>query len=122
LSSKIARTRFGGFLLAAINIYKGASMKKLALAFLFCWTSTLANAQLFESKTTIQCGETKYILTNLFGGEVEEQPLWVGTNDTSKTSTVVMVNNNTQTWTVVQFDKKIACVLGVGEGFKFKKE
>jgi hypothetical protein len=108
--------------LAAINIYKGASMKKLALAFLFCWTSTLANAQLFDSKTTIQCGETKYILANLIGEEIQEHPLWVGTNDTSKTSTMVMVNNNTQTWTVVQFDKKIACVLGVGEGFKFKKE
>ena len=100
-------------------------MKKLALAFLFCCTSTLANAQIFDSKTTIRCGETNYILTNLAGGEIEEYPIWVGTSDTSKTSktsTMIMVNNSTQTWTVIQFDKKIACVLGVGEGFKFKKE
>jgi hypothetical protein len=33
-----------------------------------------------------------------------------------------MVNIKTQTWTVVQFDRKVACILGVGEGFKFKKE
>ncbi len=97
-------------------------MDKQALAFLFCLTSTLANAQIFDSKTTIRCGETNYILTNLAGEEIKEHPMWVGTSDTSKTSTMVMVNNNTQTWTVVQFDKKIACVLGVGEGFRFKKE
>ena len=97
-------------------------MNKTTLAFLFCLTSTLANAQLFESKPTIQCGETKYILTNLIGEEIQEHPFWVGTNDTSKTSTVVMLNDKTQTWTVVQFDKKVACVLGAGEGFKFKKE
>lgn len=97
-------------------------MPKSTLAFLFCLISTLANAQLFESKTTVQCGDTKYVLTNLAGEEIEEHPFWVGTSDTSKTNTVVMVNEKTLTWTVVQFDKKIACVLGVGEGFKFKKE
>ena len=97
-------------------------MKKSALAFLFCLTSTLVNAQLFESKTTIQCGEIKYVLTSLVGEEIQEHPIWVGTNETSKTSMVVMINNRTQTWTVIQLDKKIACVLGVGEGFKFKKE
>ena len=97
-------------------------MKKSALAFLFCLTSTLANAQIFESKNTVHCGETKYILANLIGEEIEEHPFWVGVNEASKTSTVVMINDRTQTWTVVQFDKKIACVLGVGEGFKFKKE
>jgi hypothetical protein len=97
-------------------------MNKRALAFLFCLISTLANAQIFESKTTIRCGETKYILSNLAGEEVEEQPMWVGNNDANKTSTMVMVNIKTQTWTVVQFDRKIACILGVGEGFKFKKE
>lgn len=97
-------------------------MKKSALAFLFCLISTLANAQIFESKTTVRCGETRYILVNLLGEEIEEHPFWVGTNNDSKTSTVVMINDQTQTWTVVQFDKKIACVLAVGEGFKFKKE
>jgi len=97
-------------------------MKKSALAFLFCLISTLANAQIFESKTTVRCGETRYILTSLVGEEIEEHPFWVGTNNDSKTSTVVMINDQTQTWTVVQFDKKIACVLAVGQGFKFKKE
>lgn len=96
-------------------------MKKLAaLAFLFCLTSTIANAQVFESKKTITCGKTSYMLKTLGGDEIDEHPLWVGITDETKTRTVVLVNKATQSWTVVQMDEKVTCVLSTGDGFAFK--
>jgi len=94
--------------------------KTAALAFLFCLASTIANAQVFESKKDITCGKTSFMLKTLSGKDVEEHPIWVGTTDETKTRTVILVNNATQTWTIVQLDNKIACILSVGEGFMFK--
>jgi hypothetical protein len=96
-------------------------MKKLAaLAFLFCLASTIANAQVFESKKDITCGKTSFMLKTLSGEDVEEHPIWVGTTDETKTRTVIFVNNNTQSWTIMQMDNKLACILGVGEGYSIK--
>jgi len=96
-------------------------MKKItALALLFCLASTIANAQVFQSKKDITCGNTKFMLKSLGGEEIDEHPVWVGTTDETKTRTVVLVNNITQTWTVVQMDSKVTCVLSSGEGFALK--
>jgi len=104
-----------------LNIKKGASMKKLAaLAFLFCLASTIANAQVFESKKNITCGNTKFMLKSFAGEDIDEHPIWVGTAEETKTRTVVLVNKNTQTWSVIQLDDKVTCVLSVGEGYAFK--
>ena len=96
-------------------------MKKIAaLAFLFCLISTIANAQVFKSKKDITCGNTKFMIKTLSGEDIDEHPVWVGTTEETKTRTIILVNNATQTWSIVQLDDKIACVLGVGEGFMFK--
>jgi hypothetical protein len=60
------------------------------------------------------------MLKSLGGEEIDEHPVWVGTTDETKTRTVVLVNNITQTWTVVQMDSKVTCVLSSGEGFALK--
>jgi len=47
-----------------------------------------------------------------------EQPMFVGTLTAS--SIVFMVNTETQSWTVVQTDGKVACIIDDGTGFKFQ--
>lgn len=47
-----------------------------------------------------------------------EQPMFVGTLTAS--SIVFMVNAETQSWTVVQTDGKVACIIDDGTGFKFQ--
>jgi len=91
-----------------------------ALAFLFCLLGTVANAQVIESTMTVTCGNTPLVLKSFDGKDIDEHPIWVGTAEATNTRTVVLVNKNTQTWSIVQFDNKIACVLGVGEGYMFK--
>lgn len=39
-------------------------------------------------------------------------PAWVGKDEGSKY--VLMANEKTKTWTIVQFNDQVACVLGTG--------
>jgi hypothetical protein len=52
----------------------------------------------------------------------QENPVWVGTDLETGTQTAVLVNTKTLTWTVVQYDHKMACVLQSGEGFRVLNE
>ena len=44
--------------------------------------------------------------------EWKEVPFWVGSDADSKY--VMMVNEKTKTWSFIQFNSKVACVLGTG--------
>jgi len=70
----------------------------------------------YERKFT--CGKTKFVLETLTK-TAKEKPIWSGKDDETGTDTVIMVNSETLTWTVVQYDGNMACVLHSGEGFKF---
>jgi|APGre2960657423_1045063.scaffolds.fasta_scaffold380590_2 hypothetical protein len=75
-----------------------------------------AIAQSFELQKPVTCSSTILVFQALFE-QAGELPVWLGlgTNqDTSKT--VLLTNPGTKTWTIVQFDKDKACVLGSGIG------
>jgi hypothetical protein len=46
--------------------------------------------------------------------DYEEKPVFVGLAPDSKTKVAVTINEKTGTWSYVQFDEKIACILGSG--------
>lgn len=67
----------------------------------------------------VLCSTVEVVFSELTK-KYEEQPIWIGDKNDSKV--VVFVNKSTSTWTVVQFDKKTACVLDGGENFQYKKD
>lgn len=88
-------------------------MKNTAVAFLFCLTSTIAYAiQPFTVNKPVFCTDVKSMIEFLSGEEFREVPTWVGKDETSKY--VLMSNTKTKTWTMVQFNDQVACVLGAG--------
>jgi hypothetical protein len=91
-------------------------MRYLILAFL-CLTTSISYAQLAEYERKLTCGKTKFVLDALTK-IARERVIWVGDSKYSDTKTVVMINTETLTWTMVQYDKDMACVLNNGEGFK----
>lgn len=93
-------------------------MRYLILAFL-CLTTSISYAQLAEHERKLTCGKTKFLLEAL-SKIAKEKIIWSGDSKYSETKTVVMINTETLTWTVVQYDKDMACVLNNGEGFKTK--
>lgn len=95
-------------------------MRYLLLAVL-CLISSVASAQLSEYERKVTCGKTKFVIEALTK-VAKERAIWVGKDEDTGTDTVVMVNPTTLTWTVVQYDKDMACVLHSGEGFKIRAD
>jgi hypothetical protein len=79
--------------------------------------SSVAHAQLSEYERKFTCGKTQFVISVLTKN-AEEKPIWAGTDPQSGTQTMILQNNKTLTWTVVQYDQSMACVLQSGEGFK----
>jgi hypothetical protein len=94
---------------------------KYIFATLFCLTSLIAHAQLQEYERRLTCGDTQFVMSALTK-TAQERPIWGGADPQTGTQTSVLVNTKTLTWTVVQYDHKMACVLQSGEGFRVLNE
>lgn len=89
-------------------------MKNTAMAFLFCLISTIANAQeIVDLVKPLKCSDAESVM-NYFTTNYQETPLWVG-KTTTGTWITLLVNRETRTWTMIEYDARMACVLGAGE-------
>ena len=73
---------------------------------------------------TIVCDESSTMLP-WFGEKYGEEPMWIGVvkEGTDKDEPVyasVVLNTETQTWTIVMYNQEVSCILESGTGFKFK--
>jgi len=94
-------------------------MKKiLAVAFLFCFTSTIANAQVGpqfrQIPKPVLCGPIDVIFKALAEEDINEKPVWAGKSDDEKSDFAIFVNPKTSAFTILQFGKEWGCILGVG--------
>ena len=89
-------------------------MKKISVALLFCLISSIAHAQqIVDMQKQVKCSDAQSIM-NHFYNIYNEKPLWVGKTDTG-THITLLVNRETRTWTMIEYDSSMACVLGAGE-------
>ena len=76
----------------------------------------LAVAQSVTVQKPIECSDTATLLRGLSGSDYKEKPIWWGIEPGATVSRYsLFVNDETKSWTLIQFDDKIACVLGTGE-------
>ena len=92
-------------------------MKLISLAFLLGLTSSVVYAkdEPFVIEKPIVCSTPKEVIESLTGPKYREEPLWGGTDDADRY--VITVNKQSKTWTLIQFNKDIACILGSGENY-----
>jgi hypothetical protein len=84
------------------------------LPILILLSPLLASAEPIQINKPVTCENTLLIFQALVE-QAGEKPIWVGKGDGVDTSrTVVLANEKTKSWTIVQFDKNMACVLGSG--------
>lgn len=89
-------------------------MRKIAMAFLFCLLSPIANAQeIVDLVKPMKCSNAESVM-NFFKDNYQETPLWVG-KTTTGTHITLMVNKETRSWTMIEYDARFACVLGAGD-------
>jgi len=76
----------------------------------------IAVAQSVTVQKPVECADTATLLRGLSGSDYKEQPIWWGIEPGATASRYsLFVNEETKSWTLIQFDEKIACVLGTGE-------
>ena len=89
-------------------------MQKLMMAFLFCLASSIANAQeIIDLNKPLKCSEAEAVV-KYFVETHKETPVWVG-KSVHNTQITLMMNKETRSWTLIEYDSKLACVLGAGE-------
>jgi hypothetical protein len=79
--------------------------------------SSVAHAQLSEYERKLTCGKTQFVIS-ILTKNAQEKPIWAGVDPQSRTQTMILQNTQTLTWTVVQYDQTMACVLQSGIGFQ----
>lgn len=90
-------------------------MRTVAVAFLFCFISSIANAQSFQSNKPVICDNVQKVIKSL-GESYEEKPIWAGSGESTRFS--LFINQTTGSWTIIQFTSEFACILGVGHDSK----
>lgn len=92
-------------------------MKKIIIlvASVFCLTSSIADAQVQSTKPVL-CFQPEKLIKELT--DLGEQPIWFGVALDNKSYYTLTVNDRTNEWTLLQFDDKNACIIGLGKDNK----
>ena len=89
-------------------------MRSTTMAFLFCLISSIAHAQeIIDLQKSLKCSDAQSVM-NYFVDTHKETPVWVG-KSVHNTHITLLVNKETRSWTMIEYDARLACVLGAGE-------
>jgi hypothetical protein len=89
-------------------------MRDTTMAFLFCLISSIAHAQpIIDLNKAMKCSDPQKVM-KYFADIHKEIPVWVGKTVHNSHITLLM-NRETRSWTVIEYDATLACVLGAGE-------
>ncbi len=91
-------------------------MLRAIFIFIMVFAITSVIAEVRTINKPIVCEETSVVFSTLFSGEYQEFPIWMGSGENSRYS--LFANEKTKSWTLIQYDEKIACVLGVGSHYR----
>ena len=89
-------------------------MRSTTMAFLFCLISSIAHAQqIIDLQKPLKCSDAQVVM-NYFVDTHKEIPVWVG-KSVHNTHVTLLMNTETRSWTMIEYDDRLACVLGAGE-------
>lgn len=89
-------------------------MYRTVMAFLFCLTSSIANAQdIIDVNKQMKCSDAQ-VMMDYFTSVYKETPVWVG-KTVHGTHIALLANKEKRSWTMIEYDTKLACILGAGE-------
>jgi len=94
-----------------INNCMDKQILKLFFAILF---PASAFGQPVMIEKPVLCAETATVMNGIASSQYGEKPSWIGADEKSKFT--LFVNEKTKTWTLIQFDNNVACIIGVGDG------
>lgn len=91
-------------------------MKKLVLSLLalpvFAFAQQSPNAVTIEK--SVVCIDAAVLVNGLEDNKYREVPVWMGTDIDSDSLWGLITNPVTGTWTIIQFDQDVGCIIGAG--------
>jgi len=94
---------------------------KLVLAALLLIPSMVFAQQIYQVNKVVNCGDAKLIINEL--RKVKESPIWIGdVGDETQSRMSLWVSNENNTWTLLQNNDKIACIIDHGHKNVFSLE
>jgi len=96
-------------------------MKKIAaMAILFgLCAAHPANAEYKTYTRKINCAPLAEVLEDLNSSSIKEVPVWIGTSKDPDIKYSVLVNEKTDTWTIIQYNTGAACIISIGQDNQF---
>jgi hypothetical protein len=91
-------------------------MRKIIMAFLFCLHS-VANAQAFQYMHPSLCDKLETVLESITQ-KFDEKPVWTGQDAGDGSKFMLFENTKQNTWTLIKYNRQVACVMGVGTDSK----
>jgi hypothetical protein len=79
-------------------------------------------AEIVETTKTVVCSTPEAVFATLTGEDHKEVPIWIANVSDKKSQYSIFVNQKNKTWTIVQFNEKVACIIGTGDSYKFSPE
>jgi len=89
-------------------------MRKLLFMLAAMFASISQAQEVINLTKQLKCSDAQFVM-NEFTQKWGESPVWVGKTDNG-TNILLLVNREKKTWTILEYNVKIACVLGVGQG------
>ena len=83
------------------------------IAFLFCFTTSASAQNIVDLTKPMKCSEVETVM-GYFSNTHKEKPVWVG-KTVHNTHITLLMNKETRSWTMVEYDSRLGCVLGAGE-------
>lgn len=88
-------------------------MRKLFLLSALLIGNTTYSQEAFNLTKQVKCGNAEFVM-NHFAEKFGELPIWAGKTYFG-THMTLMYNKEKRTWTIVEYEAKIACVIGSGD-------
>ena len=88
-------------------------MRKTIITLALLFSTTTFAQEVINLTKSIKCSNAESVM-RYFTEEYKERPVWVG-KTTNGTHVTLLINKEKQSWTLIEYDSKLACILGAGD-------
>lgn len=88
-------------------------MRKTIAAIALLISSTTFAQEVINLTKVLKCSDAEVVM-NHFAENYGEKPVWVG-KTTNGTHVTLLVNKEKRSWTLIEYDSRLACILGAGD-------
>lgn len=88
-------------------------MRKTIITLVLLFSTTTFAQEIINLTKSIKCSNAESVM-QYFTEQYKEMPVWVG-KTTNGTHVTLLVNKEKRSWTLIEYDSRLACILGAGD-------